>query len=144
MCQARAEKVRDVFIGALAPIVVMPEGDASSEGVVWFSDLSAANLWSCPSFVNLSQLAAFPRLCLLPWLGSGAVQLLQAKWLLWESDWSKTPRLDPIGKEDFCCLIDLAEAAFINISEDQPNARIESDLEACCRYQRMGGLEANA
>lgn len=42
----------------------------------------------------------------------------------------------PPGKEgSFCGPTDVAEAAFVTTSEDQPHVRVERDLEVCCRYQ---------
>lgn len=41
----------------------------------------------------------------------------------------------PSKEGSFCGSTDLAEAAFVTISEDQPNVRVEWNLKVCCRYQ---------
>lgn len=87
-CHVRTEET-DVrlFLEASDPIIAVPEMPLQKG---WrHSGLSAVSPWQCPGLVGpFHNCLSSPGSAGCPWPASGAVWLLQAKWLLWPSRWS--------------------------------------------------------
>lgn len=127
---SRQGKSQVSFSWSISPVAVVLEGDASSEGVVC-SDPSATNPWLCPGFANLfHSCMPSPGFASPPGQGpelSGQVAVVGIKLV-------KDIRASSDKGGGFCGQTNLAKAAFVT----------GSDQEACCRYQRIEGLEASA
>lgn len=125
------ENTRCLFLGAPASVVLEPDGDIS-EGMVWHQ---------IPVLLTLpvSFTPAFPPQALPhPLLRLGGCSAATDQEAVVGIKLVRDSRTWTNKEGRLCGLSDTAEGTFITISQDQPNAGVESDLKVCFGDERMG------